>query len=249
MKKLLLFFSFVSLLISSCKKESETPSTPVLPVLDVRIDGLYDFTLGYDNTTYEYEVKTIGLSISQTTLNQENISISAENVPNGMEFKFSTTSGIPNFTSLMEVKLNSNIRSGVYPISLVAKNSSGLKKTYNFTITVNLPCNFSYAGSFDVKETIDGVVQPVYSTTLSVMGTAGDMIYDYKNYYSMNINCSTKSVILYSQNYVYGNPYSGKISGSGTLTDNEITLNCIYETSGMYGGGPNKNIIKVFTRK
>lgn len=246
MKKLLLFFSFCTFLLSACKKDTKTTTTPVL---DVRIDGLYDFNLGFDNKTYDYESKTIALAISQLTLSQENISLNVEDVPTGVEIKFSTTSGIPNFTSLMEVTLNNSIKSGVYPIKLVAKNASGVKKIYNFSITVKLPCNYSYQGNYEVKETIDGVEQAAYTTGLSAMGTGEDMIYDYKNYYTMYFNCTAKSVVMYSQDYIYGNPYSGKISGNGTLTDNVITINCVFEPSSMSGGGPNKNIKKVFTKK
>jgi hypothetical protein len=246
MKKLLLFISLCTLLLSACKKDSKTTTDPVL---DVRIDGLYDFSLGYDDRTYDYEFKTIALAISQLTLSQENVSLNLEGLPTGIEVKFSTTSGIPNYTSLMEVTLNNNIKSGVYPIKLVAKNASGVKKTYTFTVTVALPCNFSYAGNYEVKETIDGVEQALYSTVLNRMGIDGNIIYDYKNYYAMDFNCTAKTVVLYSQDYVFNNPNSGKISGTGTLTDNVITLNCVYEPSVMSGGGPNKIIKKVFTRK
>lgn len=251
MKKILLFIALITVVISvgSCSKEDKnvtpTPTPTPTPTLDVRVDGLYDFAIGYDVTNYEFETKTLPLAISQLTGSQEKITLSLDSLPKGVEITFSTTSGIPNFTSTMTVDLTKEAESGIYPVKLIAKNAAGISKTYNFSITVTIPCGFKYEGpAYQAQETIDGVAQSPYTTYFSTAGPGLIYLYDIKKYFYYTLDCSTKTFTM-NQYYVNGNPMSGTIAGTGKEVANVITINGTLTSA---TGGPTKTVKIVYTK-
>lgn len=202
---------------SGVKKEFEIKVTLDITKYNFIINGLANLTLsGFTSKSYSIEVK-------QTGSIQENVNLTAEGLPPGVIVSFSPNSGITTFSSTVSFENISNTKSGIYPITIVAKNSSGVKKSYTINLTLDIPCVLLLVGNYSLIESINGVDKPSINTTIDKAGPGYIYIYDYQNYHSMTFDCNLKTVNLFTQPYNFSSG-AGTISGTGTFTDSTITV-------------------------
>lgn len=234
MKKVLLLLSvFITLLVSSCNKNKRNS--------ELSIAGLTDITL---NENYKSLPKSLPISINQKGVSSENINLSLEGMPDGVELSLSVKSGVPNFSSSINARINKNLDNGRYPIKMIAKNDAGNETVFPFNIIVDLPCYDKVIGNYTLTETIDGV-EKTYDTQLAQSSSDKNKVRDLKYYNDIILDCQNKTVKMENSYVYYGSIY-GYIYGTGTFTDKTLMMDCTFEPN---GGGPNKTVKRVFTRR
>ena len=137
MKKPLLLLSAAALLLSSCeKKENTIVNTGSIEDSTYIINGLSNRNIG------RVDGAVMPLELVYNTGKQENIELSATELPEGMEVIFEPKSGIPGFNSTMRIE-SSLTKAGTYPIKINGVSTSGNVKTYTIDITVrdNFNCD------------------------------------------------------------------------------------------------------------
>lgn len=228
----------VATLASGARKEFPITLKLDITNFNFAINGLINPTLnGIFSTSFNIEVK-------QTGAVQESVTLGAENLPTGVTVSFTPNSGITTFSSMVIFNCPSTVKSGVYPVKITATNAAGLKRTYTINLTIDIPCSVMFSGRFNFVETIDGVEQAPEEV---VMSSAAGGIYDGKYYHMMRYDCSTKTIDLYEQGYVYGaSPKRGSISGTGTFNETTITVSGTFKANDT---APVKTFKRVYTKK
>ena len=235
MKKVLLLLSvFITLLVSSCNKNKRNS--------ELSIAGLTDITL---NENYTSLPKTIPISINQKGVSSENINLSLEGMPDGVELSLSVKSGVPNFSSSINARINKNLDNGSYPIKMIAKNDAGDETVFPFNIIVELPCYEKIIGNYTLTETIDGV-EKTYITQLAQTSSDKNMVMDYKYYNPLRLDCNNKTIKMDNSYIAYDGSNIGYIYGTGTFTDKTLTMDCVFVPN---NGGAYKTVKRVFTRR
>ncbi len=238
--KNIIYVVLSTLLLWGCSKPEKDPppTTPTTPTYNFEINGLLNLTLnGVLSSSFTAEVK-------QTGTVQENITLSAEDLPAGVTVTFSPVSGITTFSSLVVFNCLSTAKSGVYPVKITGTTAAGVKRTYTINLTIAIPCGAKFNSWFNLVETIDGVEQAPEDVIIS---SAAMGIYDGKYYHSMIYNCDTKTITMAEQSYVYGaSPSRGTISGSGTFTETSITIAGTFREDNTLAFKPYK---RVYTKK
>lgn len=120
------------------KKENKIPEISTVGAEDSSyiINGLSNKTIGRVDGTFTQ------LELVYQNGDQENIELSASELPEGMEIIFEPKSGIPGFNTTMHIE-SSLTKAGIYPVKIHGVSKSGKVKTYTFDVTVrdNFHCD------------------------------------------------------------------------------------------------------------
>ena len=105
----------------SCKKE-ETHA------MDFTIDGVHDVALE------ENGLSVLDIHLEPTTATSEQVSLSVEGVPQGLNLTFNRITDKPPFTVKLYIR-DDSAAAGTYPITLYARSANGLLHTVKFSVT------------------------------------------------------------------------------------------------------------------
>lgn len=125
MKKATLFMALLTLLFSACTKSNDDDDV-FSP--NFRVDGITDINIFRNSTN------SLSLSVVYMNSQQERVRLSLEGLPSGMTAEFTTTSGLPSFSSYLQIT-NNSVPAGVYPVRLVATGDITGRHTFTFNIT------------------------------------------------------------------------------------------------------------------
>jgi hypothetical protein len=208
MNRKLLFLALLVIGFASCKKDDDNePSKP-----SYRIDGIVDRSMqktvfGTPPTT------TLNLNVMYEHSDQERVTLSIENVPEGLKSKFSTKSGIPGFnTSLLLI--DSGVVAGEYTLKLIATGSNTGRRSYDFNLTVLAPpdCSSDLTGTGYATQTSCNPTGSFTQNITSVPGQVGRVLFsNFDNTGAQvyaNVICNSGQVSIPSQT-VNGVVYQG----------------------------------------
>jgi hypothetical protein len=105
----------------SCRKE-EAPAT------DFTINGLHDVALE------ENGLSVLDIHLEPITANSEQVSLSVDGAPQGLNLTFNRITDKPPFTVKLYIR-DDSAAAGAYPIALKAKSANGKVHIANFTVT------------------------------------------------------------------------------------------------------------------
>lgn len=94
------------------------------------ITGLSDITLNKAKTS------SIPIFVNWINGEQKNVTLSASNVPAGVNIQFEKSVGKPDFSSTLNIEVSRNAVAGKYPISFIGTAESGKVRTYSCELNV-----------------------------------------------------------------------------------------------------------------
>lgn len=149
MKKLpnLLFalcLAIVSLNISSCKKDPEKAA--------FSITGLSDQTFNGSDINQS-------LTIGYTAGPKEAVTLAVSGLPAGITASFSSTSGTPEFSSVLTLKAAGAVTAGTFTVTVTGTSTSGTSSSAAFNLTVPDDCANRLTGLYDFTVTTSGTVE------------------------------------------------------------------------------------------
>lgn len=89
------------------------------------------------------------LEVKLLTGNSENVGLSLSGLPAGLTSNFTVSSGLPTYSTTLNINADATAAVGTYPVTLKATSSAGTQN-YNFNVTVS-----ATTGSFDY--TVNGI--------------------------------------------------------------------------------------------
>lgn len=230
MKKLSLLVALIAIILGGCTKNYYGGDATNPPY---RVDGITDFTVSEDNPRFFMDVQLVYMNNEQ-----ENVTVTVEDLPAGLYANYQNNSGIPSFYSRIDF-YDSSAAPGTYNVKVVTNGSVSGRRTYPFKITVNpiADCKNDLTGSYSAQnfcavgvsnftETVAASPTVARRILINNFENAGFQIY-------ANLSCNTQSITIPSQT-VNGATYSG----SGyfyTNTSGDKTLYIYYNK--VYSGG------------
>ncbi len=219
--KHILLFALPFLFFLSCKKDKDRDlghSFNIHGIADVYLEpgGLY---------ILELEIKHVEGA-------QKNISLEISGMPSGVTAKFSTSSGIPDFATVLTITTTEAVEAGVYPLVITCSDGAATKE-YKFSLHIR-DCLKKLSGrktgmdvcpsdSFPYEAEVmwvSGLDSRIY--IVGFAGFSGGFIY-------ADVDCETGAVTIPRQKidgYYYGGQY--EIWGSGTFSNGKIEITYTY---------------------
>ncbi len=108
-------------LFISCGKEKK-------PATEFTINGLHDVVLEENGS------ETVEVQVELKSINAEQVHLSVEGAPDGLNLSFNRVTDKPTFTAKLYMKDDSS-RAGEYPITLKARSARGTEHTTTFKVT------------------------------------------------------------------------------------------------------------------
>ncbi|OJW78517.1 MAG: hypothetical protein BGO69_00590 [Bacteroidetes bacterium 46-16] len=138
----LVSYSFILLLFAiSCNKKYKDPQYTLWEQFNFTVDTVKDIPVKQGQS------KSVEFPVSILGGDPEAVSISLENIPNGIHCNLSTQSATPPFRVSLSVTIDDNVPVSTYQVKLVAKSNSTGTKVYPFNIYVcdinDCACNFA----------------------------------------------------------------------------------------------------------
>lgn len=129
MKRLLIILFFVSFF--SCRKDEDHQE--------------FDFTVSQIEKIEARveESLTFRILVSSNHVSPENVNLSLEDVPEGISYRFSIDSGVPEYTADLELKISRNVKGGLHILKLKAA-SEKIQKTVPVLININADLSASF---------------------------------------------------------------------------------------------------------
>jgi hypothetical protein len=123
-KKLpILLISLQIVFFAACKKDHDNS-------FDCEITGVSNINAKVGDN------KVVHVSIENTQGVPENVELSLQNVPRGISYYFETSKGTPNFTTVLTISMNNEVKLGKHTMTLEAK-SKNLLKSVDFEVDIN----------------------------------------------------------------------------------------------------------------
>ena len=231
MKKTTLLLAFLTLLFSACTKvvddEYEMPN--------YRVDGITDISV------YSTGATNMPLNVVYMNSEQERVDLSLDGLPAGMTATFTPASGIPTYSSFLQIRSN-NTAAGNYPVTLVANGAESGRRTYSFNIRIT-ECasellgtytgfNACFAGGSYVDNITAVAGQPNTIQFNNFENTGARVI--------ATVDCGTSRLTIPTQ-VVNGITYSTN-SGFFNITTTGIFINFNYRRVSAGGGVANCNV-------
>src|SRR5215217_4142106 len=191
MKKLSLLVALIAVILGGCTKNYYGDDLTNPPY---RVDGITDFSVSEDNPRFFMDVQLVYMNNEQ-----ENVTVTVEDLPAGLYASYQNNSGIPSFYTRVDF-YDSSATPGTYNVKVVTNGSISGRRTYPFKITVNpvADCkndlsgsysaqNFCAVGSSSFTQTV--TASPTVSRRILINNfeNAGFQIY-------ANLNCNTASI-------------------------------------------------------
>ena len=131
--------------------------------------GKVDFNFAFaglkDITLYQNDSISIPIEVIWIDGLQENVTLSSSGLPNGASLKFSTSSGVVNFTTNVTISASSALI-GTYPISIIGTTSSGKVKNYTLNLTINPTQINTYNNITLYVPTVDNTSKSFFASSL-----------------------------------------------------------------------------------
>jgi len=225
MNKKLLFLALLVIGFASCKKdENNEPSKP-----SYHIDGIIDRSMQkvlFGTPPY----LNVNLNVVYEHSDQERVTLTVENLPEGLKAIFSTKSGIPSFNSSLAL-IDSGVAAGEYTLKLIATGTNSGRKSYEFNLSV-LPApdcspdviGNGYAtqgycnGSMTHSQNITAVAGQPGRVLFSNFDNTGAQVYAYVTCF--NDQLSIPSQAVNGVTYQGSGYYSTSLSGVRTINVN-----------------------------
>jgi hypothetical protein len=213
MKKTYIFIAMALCmgLIYSCSKSGNTASA-----IDYTVNNLQNITVNNDDST------SLPVAITFVSGTQQPVSLSVSGLPSNVTVTPTSASGTPSYGTTFVFHAN-NADTGTYPITITAASAGTTSKTYNFNLTVTpslncaTPLAGTYIGNINCQPSIgDSAVSCTVATTNTIDQISIDNFIFNGNSLLVNVNCTDNTLSI----------APGQVaSGSGTYTNNKITLN------------------------
>ena len=160
--------------------------------VEVFIDGNKEFTDFFEirstTTPLEYSVSisptsqtlslgdtgSFAVTVTLTSGDMENVSLSLSGLPGDVQHTFSQASGTPTFTSTLTVDSSSSTSIGTYTFTVNA-NAAGQVKTATATLTVNEEADFSISIT-PPERTLNQGESTTFTLTLNEIGEFNDPV-------------------------------------------------------------------------
>ena len=188
------------------------------------VNGVNDVSVQQGNSG------TLSLVVKTLTGTAEPVSLSLTGLPTGATSGFSATSGTPDYNSTLTINTNASVATGTYPLVLKSTSASTGTKTFNFNLTVTgttSDCAQGVAGTYTSQDSCTATAgAPVITKTgtnaIKIASLAGYLTYVIDA--NATVNCTNHTVTIPSQ-AITAIPIPGAtISGSGTFTNNSMTI-------------------------
>lgn len=242
MKQLILALTAFSIVtISACdKKTSTTPittnpnnnDTTDTDEIVFNINGISDLKIKAD------EQGMLALAITHVSGTQGTVNLALSGLPGNATHKFSASSGIPTYASVLTIEGNM-ATAGTYPLIIIALSESGVVKSYKFNLIIEdaTDCATPLAGNYSGTRECSSS-GPINKNLIITNGFGLNKIYISGVTPSMQVpatlDCSTNTITIPEFEELATN-YLMRASGTGTFVlPNTIKLNI---TSKVYLGG------------
>lgn len=220
MKKLFLFLSVLAIGFSSCTKNDDDTNNP-----NYHIDGITDLVITKEYTQFPvYPV--LNLTVVYENSQQERVKLSLENVPQGLSYRISTSTGIPTFGTNISF-VDSGVATGSYPIKLVGYGEVSGRREFYFNMTVKpVPdCAEQLLGNYLSNSMCDSVTS--IQTVSRVQGTTNTILINNVDNVGRSlkatVDCNAKLLVINPQT-VGGFTYSGSGDFNTVGTQRKINL-------------------------
>jgi uncharacterized membrane protein len=191
---------------------------------DYTVNGINDLTVQQGGNG------NLPLSVSLLSGTAENVSLSLTGLPAGASSSFSPASGLPSFNTTLNVTTTNAVAAGTYPLSLKSTSSAGTKTFgFNLIVTGNNggDCAQGVAGNYTSMDSCTATAgTPVITKTgtnqIKITGLVGFQTYTVD--VNGTVNCNNHTVNIPSQGIPTIPIPGATISGTGTFTDNTMTI-------------------------
>ncbi len=203
----------VCFFVISCGKKADQPT-------DFKISGVNNIMLEENGSS------VLDLNVELLTSNAEQVTLSIENIPEGISPNFNRTTDKPPFSTSLYIKDDSS-KGGEYIVTLIGTSAKGVVHTYNFTITtLNKTCAIKASGLYYGTSTCrDGnglVFNNIYFLTDSTDKDKLFFTWQGKSLYG-EINCNRNKFTIPLQSVG-----DHTIKGDGKLDKNYTTIDFAY---------------------
>jgi hypothetical protein len=131
MKKILLVFPLLAVLLFGCKKEFIDTTQKEGALKGYHIDGIGDFIL---TNLSQNTLQTWTVMADSTP--REELTISISGLPSGITAEFEKSKGVPDFTSKVQFKVSGIPKAGNHIVKVTLTSAGGYTKSENLKITV-----------------------------------------------------------------------------------------------------------------
>lgn len=208
----IILFTTLIIIINGCDKPQEAA--------DFTITGIRDVSLTENGN------ESIELKVEQISAKAEQVTLTAEGVPDGITASFNKVTDKPPFGVSLYLKDDSS-KKGAYPITLKARSASGIEKSYSFNITtVDKTCAIKASGLYQATSICrDGkglIFNNFYFWNDSTDLTRLYFYWNQQQAYAL-VNCNRNLITIPVQ--TVGNY---KIYGQGYIDQNYTVINIDY---------------------
>ena len=217
-----LLFILPFLFFLSCKKDKDSDVVQS----SFNINGIADVHLEPG------DLQILELEIKHVEGAQKNVSLEISGMPSGVTAKFNTSSGIPDFATVLTITTSSDVQTGVYPLVITCSDGV-VNKEYQFSLHIR-DCLKKLTGrktgmGVCPSESIPYEAEVMWVSGLDsriyivgFAGFAGGFVY-------ADIDCETGAVTIPRQtidSYYYSSQY--EVWGSGTFSNGRIEVTYTY---------------------
>jgi len=211
--------------IASCSKSSDKTGS----------NDSFDYTISpVDNVTLKMNANTsLPVQVKKVSGTTEMVSLAVSGLPANVTAAFNSIEAEPDFTTQLNILVQGNATVGSYPVKIVGLSKSGVSHEQLFTLNVkNENCALDMVGTWQGNSTCQ--------STNFVSNVTADPLYPYhftiNNFGNTGLNvdgtidCNTGKVTLSSKS----NSSIGVDDGTGTYTDNNMTINYTLSAPGTH---------------
>lgn len=247
MRKLTLFALMVCLIsLGACSKSDDNNQTanptnnnqPISSTSNFTVNGVNDVTMTANDT------KMMPLEIKHEEGDQEMVTLTVTGLPNKVSAKFSSDSGTPTFSSVLEITTN-YAQGGSYPITITATTATGKTKVLSFTLKVEgqTNCRPNIIGQYKSVENCTGQQRTSVEIREDPDNDNGIIIpgdYLYGQFLFAIIDCPNGSFTITKKTYnqrINSTQYAvWEFTGSGTFDEANGTMTYTITTELTYPG-------------
>jgi hypothetical protein len=239
MRTLLLFTSLLAsaLLTGSCNRDDEdTIIVANDTTYSFRVDGLRDMRISAGSGL------NLTLPVVHESGTQQTVRLSITGVPNNVGAIIEPATGVPNFSSSLQLRSNIGATRGTYPLQLTATPESGPARTYRFNLVVAdnaVSCDSLVGlGQYNAYDDCTPGANYTVSVTKDPAGAARYVINNFRvpggptTALQLTADCQSGTLTIPTQTITGG----GTIYGNGTIISGVIGLRITFRlgSAGSY---------------
>jgi hypothetical protein len=219
MKKAFLLLSLVATAMFGCKK---TDNSDVKFPPGFVVNGVTDLSVAKDSSS------NLFLSLEQQRGEQELVTLSVKDLPTGVKAIISPERGTPAYEAMINFRADVTAPVGDHNVKVVATSKSGSKEyEMNLKITPITECAMDRTGTYNVEDACS--IGPLsYQSTVFFGSSAtnknriffSNLFNSFSATVFADLNCDNATLVIPGQSF-----NGGTISGTGSYTDDVISLN------------------------